>query len=183
MPAPTFGAFRPALLQKLDGASLGFFFTCIMAQIWAAPPVRLGLSGRNPHLRVIFISANFPPKRKRGQFFGGSQSYGWKSSVSSAVKPPGFLLQPVVTEWCVENNLQSFPLPRDTQRMLRVHLLSWGCVRPNFKDWATPPVRPGLSGRNSGKIPERPRKRSQSVSWNFPREYGWDAPNPIIQGI
>ena len=49
--------------------------------------------------------------------------------------------------------------------------------------WATPPVRLGLSGRNSGKIPERPRKRSQSVSWNFPREYGWDAPNPIIQGI
>ena len=33
------------------------------------------------------------------------------------------------------------------------------------------------------EIPERPRKRSQSVSWNFPREYGWDAPNPIIQGI
>ena len=49
--------------------------------------------------------------------------------------------------------------------------------------WAIPPVRLGLSGRNSGKIPERPRKRSQSVSWNFPREYGWDAPNPIIQGI
>ena len=42
-------------------------------------------------------------------------------------------------------------------------------------------------GRNSGKIPEflpeRPRKRSESVSWNFPREYGWDAPNPTIQGI
>ena len=49
--------------------------------------------------------------------------------------------------------------------------------------WATPPVRLGLSGRNSGKIPERPRKRSQSVSWNSRREYGWDAPNPIIQGI
>ena len=45
------------------------------------------------------------------------------------------------------------------------------------------PVWLGLSGRNSGKIPERPRKRSQSVSWNFPREYGWDAPSPIIQGI
>ena len=49
--------------------------------------------------------------------------------------------------------------------------------------WAIPPVRLGLSGRNSGKTPERPRKRSQSVSWNFPREYGWDAPNPISQGI
>ena len=45
------------------------------------------------------------------------------------------------------------------------------------------PVRLGLFGRNSGKIPERPRKRSQSVSCNFPREYGWDAPNPTIQGI
>ena len=43
---------------------------------------------------------------------------------------------------------------------------------------ATPPVRLGLSGRNSGKIPERPRKRSQSVSWNSRREYGWDAPKP-----
>ena len=49
-------------------------------------------------------------------------------------------------------------------------------------DWAIPPVRLGLSG-NSGKIPERPRKRSQSVSWNSPREYGWDPPSPIIRGI
>ena len=45
--------------------------------------------------------------------------------------------------------------------------------------WATPPIRLGLSG----KIPERPRKRSQSVSWNSPREYGWDPPSPTIQGI
>ena len=51
------------------------------------------------------------------------------------------------------------------------------------ENWATPPVRLGLSRRNSGKIPERPRKHSQSVSWNSPREYGWDAPNAIIQGI
>ena len=58
-----------------------------------------------------------------------------------------------------------------------------GVNRISNINWATPPVRLGLSGRNSGKIPERPRKRSQSVSWNFPREYGWDAPNPIIQGI
>ena len=49
--------------------------------------------------------------------------------------------------------------------------------------WAIPPVRLGLSGRNSGKTPERPRKRSQSISWNSRREYGWDAPSPIIQGI
>ena len=33
--------------------------------------------------------------------------------------------------------------------------------------------------KNSGKTPER----SQSVSRTSPREYGWDAPNPIIQGI
>ena len=33
------------------------------------------------------------------------------------------------------------------------------------------------------EAPERPRKRSQSVSWDSPREYGWDTPNPIIQGI
>ena len=59
-------------------------------------------------------------------------------------------------------------------------------VRPAFAsllNWAIPPVRLVLSGRNSGKTPERPRKRSQSVSWNSRREYGWDAPNPIIQGI
>ena len=37
--------------------------------------------------------------------------------------------------------------------------------------------------RNSGKLPERPRKRSQNFSWNSPREYGWDPPNPIIPGI
>ena len=48
---------------------------------------------------------------------------------------------------------------------------------------ATPPVRLGLSGRNSGKIPERHRKCSQSFSWNFRREYGWDPPSPTIQGI
>ena len=59
--------------------------------------------------------------------------------------------------------------------------LSWH-TNPNFYAiwavfiWAIPPVRLGLSGRNSGKIPERPRKRSQSVSSNFPREYGWDVP-------
>ena len=29
-----------------------------------------------------------------------------------------------------------------------------------------PPIRLGLSGRNSREIPERPRKRSQSFSWN-----------------
>ena len=40
--------------------------------------------------------------------------------------------------------------------------------------WAIPPVRLGLSGRNFGETVERPRKRSQSVSWNSPREYGWD---------
>ena len=49
--------------------------------------------------------------------------------------------------------------------------------------WAIPPVRLVLSRRNSRKIPERPRKHSRSVSWNSPREYGWDPPNPIIHGI
>ena len=45
------------------------------------------------------------------------------------------------------------------------------------------PSTAGTFRKKSGKIPERPRKRSQSVSWNSPREYGWDAPNPTIQGI
>ena len=44
--------------------------------------------------------------------------------------------------------------------------------------WAIPPVRLGLSGRNSGNFPERPRKRSQSVSCKSSREYGWDPPKP-----
>ena len=44
--------------------------------------------------------------------------------------------------------------------------------------WATPPVRLGLSGRNSGKIPERPRKRSQSVSWNFFSRVRLGCPKP-----
>ena len=42
--------------------------------------------------------------------------------------------------------------------------------------WAIPPVRLALSERNSGNFSERPRKRSQSVSWNSRREYGWDPP-------
>ena len=39
--------------------------------------------------------------------------------------------------------------------------------------WAIPPVRLGLSGRNSGKIPERPRKRSHSprVRLGSPKPY------------
>ena len=57
-------------------------------------------------------------------------------------------------------------------------LLMDASVNPALS-WATPPVRLELSG----KIPERPRKRSQSVSWTSPREYGWDAPSPIIQAF
>ena len=41
-----------------------------------------------------------------------------------------------------------------------------------WKRWAIPPERP-----------ERPRKRSQSVSWNSSRECSWDPPSPTIQGI
>ena len=41
-----------------------------------------------------------------------------------------------------------------------------------------PLVRLGLSGRNSRKIPERPRKRSHRIFWNAPREYGWLTPKP-----
>ena len=40
------------------------------------------------------------------------------------------------------------------------------------------PVRLGLSGGNSGKIPERPRKRSQSFSWNFPSRVQFGPPKP-----
>ena len=44
--------------------------------------------------------------------------------------------------------------------------------------WATPPVRLGLSGRNSGKIPERPRKRSQERFLEFPSRVRLGCPKP-----
>ena len=40
------------------------------------------------------------------------------------------------------------------------------------------PSTAGTFRKKFRKIPERPRKRSQSVSWNSAREYGWDAPKP-----
>ena len=40
------------------------------------------------------------------------------------------------------------------------------------------PVRLGLSGRNSGKIPERHRKRSQSFSLEFPSRVRLGCPKP-----
>ena len=54
-----------------------------------------------------------------------------------------------------------------------------GILTTKFLLWAIPRIRLGLSGRNSGEVPGRPRKRSQSASWNWPREYGWDPPSPI----
>ena len=79
---------------------------------------------------------------------------------------------------------------QDMHRVLKVALQPWptlagvkALIEFGIHHWAIPPVRLALSGRNSGKTPERPRKRSQSVSWNSRREYGWDAPNPVIQGI
>ena len=42
-----------------------------------------------------------------------------------------------------------------------------------------PPVRLALSGRNSGKTPERPRKCSQSVSWNFPPRVWLGSPKTL----
>ena len=43
--------------------------------------------------------------------------------------------------------------------------------------WAIPPVRLGLSGRNSGKTPET----LSELFLEFPtQEYGWDPPSPMI---
>ena len=58
----------------------------------------------------------------------------------------------------------------------------FGNSRPCFSDLGHTPSTAGNSRKKFRKLLERPRKRSQSVSWNSPREYGWDAPNPIIQG-
>ena len=44
--------------------------------------------------------------------------------------------------------------------------------------WAIPPVRLGLSGRNSGKF----RKRSQSISWNSPLGCPKLSPPPVRLG-
>ena len=43
---------------------------------------------------------------------------------------------------------------------------------------AIPPAQLGLSGRNSAKILERLRRRSERFSWNSPREYGWEPERP-----
>ena len=93
----------------------------------------------------------------RQTFEGGRELFGHRPSAWKTTTPPGGLRTP------------------------KVNLC--GALFSGLRKWATSPVRLGLSGRNSGKTPERPRKRSQSVSWNSPREYGWDAPSPIIQGI
>ena len=45
--------------------------------------------------------------------------------------------------------------------------------------WATPPVRLGVPGRNSGNIPERHSETlSEHLQAHSPREYGWDPPKP-----
>ena len=67
-------------------------------------------------------------------------------------------------------------LPQDTP------VLSNTPAFPSPKMGHTPSTV-GLSGRNSRKFPERARKRSQSFSLEFPREYGWDPPNATPQGI
>ena len=61
----------------------------------------------------------------------------------------------------------------------------FSCVRArmNFFDPGAPWEHGWDLGKKFGKFPERPWKRSQSVSWNSPRESGWDPPNPISQGI
>ena len=59
----------------------------------------------------------------------------------------------------------------------------WISVSGPYRRWGGWLPTPFPIPRFPEEIPEKFRKRSQSVSWNFPREYGWDAPNPIIQGI
>ena len=49
---------------------------------------------------------------------------------------------------------------------------------PHILKWATPLVQLGLSGRNSGRIPERSRKRSQSVFLEFPLKVRLGCPKP-----
>ena len=55
-----------------------------------------------------------------------------------------------------------------------LNLRRLGFSRFLFLGWAIPPSTAGTFWKIFLKIPERPRKRSQSISWNSPREYGWD---------
>ena len=57
------------------------------------------------------------------------------------------------------------PIPEGLLNQFSVYLL-----------WAMPPVRLGLSGRNSGKTPETLSERFRGLS---PQEYGWDPPKPF----
>ena len=51
-------------------------------------------------------------------------------------------------------------------------------LRNFLGSWATPPVL-GLSGRNSEKFPERPRKRSQERFLEFPSRARLGSPKPF----
>ena len=66
------------------------------------------------------------------------------------------------------------PSIAQVKQTFHVQVLDAQWITWESRNWATPPVRLGLSGGNSGKNAETPHKRSQSVSWNSPREYGWD---------
>ena len=93
--------------------------------------------------------------------------------------PSGSSVSPPLPEQNKIKNVQNVHQVRVGGVWKRGNVQLWSCwFFSCFVDilvvyWATPPVRLGLSRRNSGRIPERPRKRSQSVSWNSRREYGW----------
>ena len=52
-------------------------------------------------------------------------------------------------------------------------------VQPKELRTTNTPVRLGFSGGNSGKTPET----ISEIFWNSTRKYGWEPPNPLIQGI
>ena len=150
----------------------------------------------------IFLSWNFRRKRCFGTIF--PQSWPLPKPLQNA-----YFTNIVVVASLI---LFPRPSPLDMQQLLYCHscswqdeLLSWSDLRaqPSCKlllhrgipaslddschrGDAQPFVNSyvGHTPQYGWNFPEKfPRKRYQSVSWNSLREYGWDAPNPIIQGI
>ena len=76
---------------------------------------------------------------------------------------PAYNGKELQTSTCMDCKQGSSTVSKTTQTVSKK-----ASPHPPWPSCAIPPARLRLSGRNSGKIPERPRKRSQSASWNSP---------------
>ena len=102
---------------------------------------------------------------------GGSESgiYFWSLAEMIKVQSAILVVQTVI-----------FTLPYPKEKWSQNNMLY--CNRFGHRRYIVRALTLRHTPRTSRKIPERPRKRCQSFSWNSRREYGWDPPTPIIQG-